>query len=202
MFHLVGQIPKHKYVFVKSEFVSGQGGSCIPAVWFGLVSHPGRAWGLTVMLECGAVYRNLPPHAISFSEIATTNTACDCQLWDCYGYQFSVLEYDYLSGLVCRVKFNNVDLTGRYLFSVAPVGDGFSDNPSQMKEFYFIECHNGSLAIAPNNHCVFTEKSFTGDKREFPKGIIRQDTIYTIESCSKYDPKFGWTSTRKDCERE
>lgn len=192
--HLIGEIPKHKYVYVKPQFLTGTDGPLVPAVWFGLVCFPGRAWGLTVLLECGAVYRNLPPHAISFCLSGTPEKfASDCQLWDCYGYDFTCLEYSYLSGLVCRVKMKNTDLRGRYLFSVAPVGDGFSENPAQAKEFYFIECNDGSLVIAPNNYCMFTEKSFTNNKLEFPVGIVRQETIYTVESNSKFDPKFGWT---------
>jgi hypothetical protein len=47
---------------------------------------------------------------------------------------------------------------------------------------------------------VFTEKSFTDNKLEFPVGILRQETIYTVESRSKFDPKFGWTTEARSQE--
>ena len=59
-------LPRHYYVWVDSAFIREGGAGFEPAVWFGLHSHPGRAWGCHVMLECGAFYRGLPPHAIAF----------------------------------------------------------------------------------------------------------------------------------------
>ena len=64
------------------------------AVWFGLVSIPSRMWGCNVVLESGAIYRNLPLHALAACEQPEPMwTAKDAQTWDCYGYDFSVLAY-------------------------------------------------------------------------------------------------------------
>ena len=56
---VTGQLPRHQYVWIDTNFTHKQPHGFIPAVWFGLVSMPGRTWGCTVMLECGAIYRNL-----------------------------------------------------------------------------------------------------------------------------------------------
>lgn len=65
-YDLIGQLPHHQYVHVDTAFThKAPEVSSTPAVWFGLVSYPGRAWGCTVLLESGAVYRNLPLHALA-----------------------------------------------------------------------------------------------------------------------------------------
>jgi hypothetical protein len=82
----IGNIPNHQYIFVDSAFTHEKPIGFIPAVWFGIVSFPGRVWGLNVMLESGAIYRNLPPHAIAFDDKTGVNwTPNEAQRWSCYG---------------------------------------------------------------------------------------------------------------------
>lgn len=179
----VGQLPKHLYVWVDTEFTHKEPYGFVPAVWFGLVSFPGRMWGCTVMFENGAIYRNLPPHAISFCEKQETLwIEEEAQTWDCYGYEFAAHEYDYLRGLDCLVRLKTgTEEIGQYLFSVAPIGDGFSAYPEQAKEFTFVRLFNNRLTIQPTNHIVFRERSFTHEKLAFPKGLLRQSQIYSAE---------------------
>ena len=105
---VTGQLPRHQYVWIDTTFTHKESIGFIPAVWFGLVSIPGRTWGCTVLLESGAIYRNLPPHALAFSKHPEpTWKEQDAQRWDCYGNQFHAHIYDYLDGLECKVKTNN-----------------------------------------------------------------------------------------------
>jgi hypothetical protein len=158
----IGSLPKHQYVWVDSKFTHKNPSSFVPAVWFGLTSFPGRAWGFNIMFENGAVYRNVPPHAISFSDNPEKNWSIkDSQLWDCYGYNWSALEYTYLKGLKCLCRVNDLHYRGEYLFTVAPIEDGFSNEPSQSKEFKFIKLDNGRITIQPTNKVLFIDKSFT-----------------------------------------
>jgi len=179
---VTGQLPRHQYVWIDTTFTHKEPIGFIPAVWFGLVSLPGRTWGCTVMLESGAIYRNLPPHALAFSNNPEpTWTEQDAQRWDCYGNQFHAHIYDYLDGLECKVKTNNKELMGEYIFSVAPVGDAFRHYPEQAKEFTFVKLKNNRLTIQPTDFTVFRERSFTDNKLEFPVGMKRQDTIHYCE---------------------
>jgi len=180
---LVGEIPAHQYVFVESAFTHREPIGFVPAVWFGLVGYPGRAWGLTVMLESGAIYRNLPPHAIAYEKTLSPWEVDEAQHWDVYGWDWTALEYAYLRGLECLVKVGRQGRQepGRYLFTVAPVGDAFSAYPDQAKEFSFIRLDNGRLTIQPTNHVVFMERSFTVGEIAFPSGLKRQDQIWTVE---------------------
>ena len=178
---VIGDIPKHQYVFVDTLFTHQEPQGFVPAVWFGIVSYPGRAWGLNVMLESGAIYRSLPPHAIAYDASPPPWTIQDAQTWDCYGEQFACHEYKFLAGLDCNVRANKQEHTGNYLFTVAPIGDGFSAYPEQAKEFSFISLHNDRLTIQPTNHLVFRERSFTTGDMSFPKGLQRQTDIWSCE---------------------
>ena len=182
---LIGPLPRHLYVYVDTRF-TGRTAECParyqPAVWFGLVSTPGRMWGCTVLLENGAVYRNLPPHALAMSWHPDDPwTAQDAQTWDCYGTDFSAVEYPYLAGLRCLAKTGATTFKGRYLFSIAPVGDGFSAQPEQAKELHFLELENGRLTIQPTDRVVYQEKSFTTGLLAFPKGLRPQTEVYRCE---------------------
>lgn len=190
----VGPLPRHLYVCVDSAFVFREPVGFIPAVWFGLVSFPSRMWGCTVMLENGAIYRNLPPHSIAFSDDpdpGTLWTPRESQHWDCYGWDWTALEYPYLRGLDCKARVRtpqvrsgtgrDLEIEGEYLFTVAPVGDAFSTEPEQAKEFTFIKLDNGRLTIQPTDRVVFRELSFTGTELAFPSGIRRQTEVWRAE---------------------
>ncbi len=181
-FTLVGELPRHLYCYVDSRLTHSKPQGFIPCIWFGLVSYPGRLWGCTIMLECGAIYRNVPCHAMSFSQAPEPEWGPkDAQTWDCYGEQFTCLEYRYLSGLECRAATHSKALNGTYLFTAAPIGDAFSAYPDQAKEFCFIQLDNGRLTIQPTNHVVFRERSFTDNTLTFPKGLKRQSETWHCE---------------------
>jgi len=182
IFSLVGELPRQIYCFVDSTYTHTKSQGFLPCVWFGLVSYPSRTWGCTVMLECGAIYRNAPAHAIAFDKFPVENWAADeAQTWNCYGEQFTSLEYKYLAGLECKAKCKDNYYNGTYLFTAAPVNDGFSAYPEQAKEFCFIQLNIGRLTIQPTNHVVFRERSFTDNKLEFPSGLRRQTETWSAE---------------------
>ena len=180
----IGELPTHQYVWVDSLFTHKEPHGWLPAVWYGLVAMPGRCWGCTVLLESGACYRNLPPHALAISPMPEPIwTPQDAQRWDCYGYDFSTLQYRYLSELDVEVRLKDRILAGRYLFSVAPLRDGFSQCPEQAKEFTFVALDNGRMTVQPTNYIRFHERSFTTavPGSPFPHGLRRQAEIYSCE---------------------
>lgn len=186
-FTLIGEMPRHHYVWVDTAFTHNTPCGFVPAVWYGLVSLRGRVWGCTVMLQSGAVYRNLPPHAIAFCEKPEPWTVKDAQRWDCYGERFTAIEYRYLHDLKVMAHCNegaaSRTVPGTYLFTVGPVMDGFSMYPEQSKEFSFVRLDNGRLTVQPTNHLLFRERSFTNnDAMVFPlKDLKRQFDTYTCE---------------------
>lgn len=185
---VVGSLVTHRYIWVDTTFTHAvdQTPRFQPAVWFGLVSMPGRMWGCTVMLESGAVYRALPPMAVAFIPVPPDyedwhTSPEEAQTWDCYGTDFTVIEYAYLAGLRCLAKTDTIVQPGRHLFSVAPVGDGFSAVPEQAKEFHFIHLDSGRLTIQPTNRILYQDASFTIAPASFPVGMKSQTDIYRCE---------------------
>lgn len=181
---LIGSLPKHQYVWVDTNFTHTTPRGFMPAVWFGLVSHPGRMWGCNVMFENGAIYRNVPLHGIAHMESPYRKEHWDernSQEWNCYGYGWSATEYSYLRGYRCKVRCGEESLMGTYLFTVAPVGDGFSDTPEQSKEFTFVKLDFGRYTVQPTDRIMFEDKSFTTHKWEWPSGFKRQTETYSCE---------------------
>jgi len=180
---VIGELPLHQYAFVDTRFTHREPVGFVPVVWYGLVSMPGRTWGCTVMFQSGAIYRNVPVHAMAFTTVLEDAewTPQDAQTWDCYGPNFTVLRYGYLSGLDVLVRANKQEMYGSYLFTVAPLDDGFSQYPEQAKEFSFVRLDNGRLTVQPTNHLVFRERSWTGDNMAFPTDLKRQTEVYSCE---------------------
>ena len=174
-------IPLHQYVWVSSSFIrrGKPANSFEPAVWFAVRSEPGRAWGCHVMLECGAVYRNVPPHALAFSpEVDGDWRLPDAQVWDCYGHEFDVVRYQYLSDLTAR--YDGTDKSARYLFTACPRDDGFSAAPDQSKEFMFMQTEDNRLLIRPTNMLLFEERSFTEDSG-WPTDLATSHRVWRCE---------------------
>lgn len=180
-YNLVGELPKHQYCFVDSRQTHRENKGFVPCVWFGLLSYPSRVWGATVMLESGAVYRNIPINALTFDVDSEYWNLWQAQTWNCYSDEFTLLEYKYLSGLRCKTKCMERDYLGEYLFSVHPIGDGFSHYPEQAKEFCFIKLDNGRITVQPTNRVVFRESSFTDNLHmEFPNDLKHQSVVYSV----------------------
>ena len=174
-----GSLPKHQYVWLEPDACGKH--DWIQAVWFGLNSYQGRAWGCHVMLECGAVYRNVGLHQIAHRKYANPWKPSQAATWDCYGRQFSVLEYDFLSHMQARVRLQDrSEHEGMYLFTAVPIGDAFSYHPEQSKEFYFIKLDNGRYTAQPTNHVLINDKSFCGEI-EWPIFLRRQTDWFSSE---------------------
>jgi hypothetical protein len=182
-YSLIGDLPSHLYCKVDSLYTHKESQGFLPCVWFGLVSYPGRMWGCNLLLESGAIYRNVPPHAIYFGDDPEPPewTPYASQTWDCYGTDFTTLEYKFLKGLDCLALTSQNYYEGSYLFTAAPIGDAYSAAPEQAKEFSFIQLFNGRLTIQPTDRVVFRERSFTQSELAFPKGLKRQTEIWSVE---------------------
>ena len=173
-----GPLPRHTYCYVQPNTFGNDKWERV--AWFGLVSHPGRTSGCHVMLECGAVYRNVPLHKLAHQEFAVDWETYEAQTWDCYGHQFSVVEYPFLEAVPVITKLRSKEeLRGRYMFTAVPMLDGFSLEPEQSKEFYFIKLDNGRFTAQPTNHILVQDKSFVTTV-EWPK-LKRQTETWSVD---------------------
>ena len=177
-----GPLPRHTYCYVEPHTFGNA--EWLRVAWFGLVSHPGRTWGCHVMLECGAVYRNVPFHKLAHKPTGTPWDPSDAQTWDCYGIHFSATEYPFLEGTRIRTRLRSKqEHIGTYMFTVIPMLDGFSAEPEQSKEVYFIKLDNGRFTAQPTNHLLVQDKSFITES-SWPK-LSRQTSIWSVDHGSE-----------------
>lgn len=180
-----GDIPTHQYCYVEQKYITGgelQGVE--PCVWFGIVAYTGRVWGCQIMLKSGAVYREVPLHALTYIDPATgVWVPSFAQHWDCYGTQFSTLCYKYLYGLdvKARIGRENIEREGKYLFTAIPIGDAYSEAPDEAKEFQFIQLDNGRITCQPTNRVLFIDKSFTERDAKWPTHLRPLEQTYHSE---------------------
>jgi hypothetical protein len=175
-------IPLLQYVLVDTRFTHEEPIGFQEAEWVQTVAIPDRAWGLNVIFRKGGMmYRNLPPHAISFPcdkpEAWTLGLA---QMWNCYGNQYEHLDCDHLGD--CRViaKMHKDFYAGTYLFQTSFIGDSYSMTPEQDKTFFWIRLDNHRLTIQPSNRVVFRDPSFI-ESAEIPKLKLQEDIYRCIE---------------------
>jgi hypothetical protein len=153
-------LPMHQYGFVRRSFLSNhERFGFEPAVWFGLTCPANRAFGLTVLLQCGGLYRELPPHAFAFSETSPAGTIEQSQAWDCFGGDVQAIEYAYLRELPVTLVSNKA--RGQYLFSVEFADNGFSRYPAQSKTLHALRLDDGRLTFQPGNFFTVYDSSFT-----------------------------------------
>jgi len=177
----IGPVPTHRYIWVDSAYTHEEPCGLVEAMWVGLTSIPARVWGINVILrDGGALYRNIPPHAVSFHAGPSQEwNISDAQLWDCYSYHFAVLQNPILRGMEVSVRLKSgVIAHGEYLFSTTHMDDGWSDAPEQDKEFIFVKLDSGRLTIQPTNRVRFIDASFI--LPNLPK-LKLQETTYSCE---------------------
>lgn len=152
-------LPRHQYGYVRRSFLSNNERTGFePAVWFALTCPKNRAFGLTVLLRCGALYRELPPHAFAFSESTPSCTIQSAQAWDCFGGDVQAIAYQYLHELPVRLQTGE---RGMYVFSVEFAANGFSEYPPQSKTLHALRLDDGRLTFQPGNYFTVYESSFT-----------------------------------------
>ena len=182
---MVIDLPYHLYVRVEVGAVADdeQRGAL-----FAMQPNIGGIFGGHVLLECGAVYRNIPIHQLHLDlpdtiDAPSTHGPNDAQVWDCYASEYRAIEYSYLRGLATRIKSRCGIVTGRYLFTLVPHGDGFSRHLDQAKEFVVSHCAiTGRLYVRPTDKILFVDQSLPTNGH-FPAHLKRQDGL--MPSCEK-----------------
>ena len=171
MFTKIGHIPRQQYVWIDSSFTHEKPVGLVEACWVGVTAIPARCWGINVILrEGGAIYRNIPPHLVSFTENNESDwQLSQAQLWNCYAFEFTLLENNHLAGLRVNVWIDGQIYGGEYLFSAVHIHDSYSMTPEQDKEFFFIRLDNGRLSIQPTNRVAFIDRSFIVNDVSMPK---------------------------------
>lgn len=180
-------LPVHQYVTISPGVIHDD---IQRGAWFALQPNIGAVWGGHVMLESGALYRNVPLHALSIGpHDSPAHCPDDLQLWDCYCEEARAHEYTYLRGLCTLSRSRNpaVPFAGSYLFTIIPKGDPFSRHLDQNKEFVVSAVdQTGRLVIRATNELMFCDKSLAPLPTSWPKGLRRQLSMPSVEGLQNH----------------
>lgn len=142
----------------------------VRAYWFAIHSWRGRALDCIVHTDEGMVRDQLPLTALCAKPHAEHIPLEYLQLWNCFGYNVTAIEYEYLSRLPCSVLLKDGSgHLGEYLFTV----DWYGDNPSEMpgdegrKSGHIVALDCGCIAMTPNNRMLVHESSFATKASSF-----------------------------------
>jgi hypothetical protein len=187
MSYLIASLPPLK-CFVRREFLynfeKGHG-ELEPAIWVSLKALRGQVFRIESLLpNYGALYDKLPIHAYVWKEDHGDLPVDTLQLWDCLGYQFTIVEKLVLRNL--GVKFLGKDKQwhfGTYMFTVDFCADEmsldttFTEQAEEHKSFNWIRLDNGQFACQPNNRCLWYDQSLIPAEVKFPRLSSRQNHL-------------------------
>jgi hypothetical protein len=184
-------LPVHQYVTVSPGLIHDE---VQRGAWFAVQPNMGGVWGGHVLLESGALFRNIPLHALVIGpDDSPTQRPEDLQLWDCYAEEATAIEYRYLRGLttLSREARGSGILPGRYLFTLIPRNDAFSRHPEQAKEFVVsVRDDTSRLVIRATNELLFADKSLADQPTAWPYGLKRLVEVPSVEGWD-YSKPFG-----------
>jgi hypothetical protein len=183
MSFLVANIPPI-HCYIRKEFLydfeKGHG-EYEPCIWVTVKSIRGQAFRIESYLpRYGALYDKLPVHAyvsrcdnLDSEKFLPLDTL---QIWDCFSYDFTVVQKTFLKNLSCKFYAKDKQLyQGNYMFTIdnaCPnpniIDTTYSEWPEDHKSFNFIELDNGQYAAQPNNRCIFLDAASNPKELLFP----------------------------------
>ena len=204
---LVANVPTI-FCYIRKEFLydfeKGHG-EYEPCYWITAKSIQGQALRIEAYLpNYGALYDKLP-----ISAFVSRN--CDLyednflpldylQIWDCMGYDITVVRKSFLSNLGCKIYAKDKKwYYGKYLFTIDHANadsnitpTGFAEEPMDHKSFNIIELNNGQYAAQPNNRTIFFDPSSNPKELLFPDFKVCTKK-YSVETDAKWS--LGDTTT-------
>ena len=156
----------HFSCFLRKEYLYDLGShfkEFINVVVFGVASIQGRAILFHTMTENGAQIGRLPISALVWKKSAPNLPLSTLELWDCFSYDVSVYEYEWLQGLRCRTLLRNRRwYRGEYLFTIDWAKSKLAEDPGDngWKCAHILKLDNGCFAAQPNNRIYWRESAF------------------------------------------
>ena len=161
-------VPQHAYGLVDQGILRGSTTDTREyerCVIFGVTSIPSRALHFSILCESGAQWARIPLHQLRH-EKPTTDRIHDLpqlQSWDCHGWDFAVVQYEYLREMGCQYKNRDGEMVpASYWFTLDHTDNGYSQYPPEHKCYHLLLLEDGSgqIAAQPNNRILWRDDSF------------------------------------------
>lgn len=130
-----------------------------------------QALQFSVLLETGALFTGLPAHAVTFRKDCLNKilNLSDAQMWDCVSDDIEVFTIESLRYAECEVIGNQIAASGKYLFTIDFVGEGYSRHPTHWKQLHAVQTLSGDLLLYPQYRIIFLDKALCSSNSDIPK---------------------------------
>ena len=120
-----------------------------------------QALQFTVLLDNGVLFTGLPAHSLSFreDEMNPMLNLQDAQMWDCISDDIEVFTMETLRYAECEVIGNQIAASGKYLFTIDFVGEGYSRHPTHWKQLHAVQTMSGNFLLYPQYRIRFLDKA-------------------------------------------
>lgn len=153
---------------------------------FGIQSVPSKILTFHIITDYGMVRSRVPLSEIYLKEPENDIPFHFKQLWDCFGYDVSVITYDFLTENKCKVLLRDkTEVWATYMFTVDWFDNPFSDEPSDYKCGHILVADDGYLLCMPNNRIFWKDSNWV--TKEFPvkpQDIKVDNHLPSVESVS------------------
>jgi hypothetical protein len=153
---------------------------------FGIQSVPSKILTFHIITDYGMVRSRVPLSEIYLKEPDNDIPFHFKQLWDCFGYDVSVITYDFLTENRCKVLLRDkTEVWATYMFTVDWFDNPFSDEPSDYKCGHILVADDGYLLCMPNNRIFWKDSNWvTKDFPVKPQNIKVDNHLPSVESVS------------------
>lgn len=162
---------------------------------FAIQSIAGKILTFHIMTDYGMLRSRVPISELFNKETKDDIPADHKQLWDCFGENVSVIEYQYLAEKRCKVILKDKSFVwATYLFTVDWFSNPYSNEPTDYKCGHILLADDGYLLCQPNNRIYWKDSNFiTNDFPINPKEFKVDSTLESVESKSD-----RWVSSNTD----
>ena len=162
---------------------------------FAIQSIAGKILTFHIMTDYGMLRSRVPISELFNKETKDDIPADHTQLWDCFGENVSVIEYQYLAEKRCKVILKDKSFVwATYLFTVDWFSNPYSNEPTDYKCGHILLADDGYLLCQPNNRIYWKDSNFiTNDFPINPKEFKVDSTLESVESKSD-----RWVSSNTD----
>jgi hypothetical protein len=174
-------IPHFKCYVRESYFTKSDSNQWYFCIAHAVQSLPNKILTFHVLTEHG-IHRSRIPLSEIFVEISDKDIPHDFkQLWDCFGYDANIIQYQLLNRCQVILK-DQTKIWAKYLFTIYWFNNAFSNDPTDYKCGHVLLSDDGYLLCQPNNRILWADTNFV--TKELTPELAKSQKVDTeILSC-------------------
>ncbi len=178
-------------------------GDLLAVCAFGVSSIPGRALGVHVLTENGAVIWRLPLHALCHKPDVPEVPLDWLQFWDCFSEEVTCTVFDRLADARVRVQLKDRSwMGGQYLFTLDWWGSADAEEAGDggHKCAHVLALDDGNFAAQPNNRIQWLCPAFVTPFTSKPD-YVTNTRVWKVERESETTEGFFYDDAEEGAAR-